>query len=122
MIRMLDGPAMGVELTPRRAPIYVRVVQDESLGAWDVLDLPDDTPGPSETLHVYRRVEGSWSAGGGFACSRGGNQGHRCTPLGQGGEYEHVSIDGERFRGTDAWRAWCLSQPQARPTAEAFGA
>lgn len=106
---------MGVELAPRRAPIFLRIVQDETSGRWDVLDLPDDTPSPSETLHVYKRVPGTFQSGAGvFACTRG----HGCHHGTDSGDYRHVSIEGERFRYTDPWREWCLSQPEARPTAE----
>lgn len=122
MIRCLDGPAVGVELSCRRAPIYLRVVCDTLAQKWDVLDLPDDSPAPSETVYVYRREPGTWGSSGGFACGRG-QGGAGCVELGESGHYRLVAdVDGELFRSTDVWREWCLSQPEARPAAETFGA
>jgi hypothetical protein len=49
-----NGPAAGVVLTLRRAPLFLRVVQD-SVGNWDALDQVSDLPGPEEKLYAYRR-------------------------------------------------------------------
>lgn len=112
-MKFLDGPAVGVSLSCHRAPIYLRVVQDTSERRFDALDQPDDTPTPSEIIHVYRRVEGTWGCV--FACTRSGRGGGRY----EHGDYVHVPVgDTEPFRSTEAWRAWCMGQPEARPTAE----
>lgn len=54
MITLLDGPAAGVKLTLRRAPVMLRVV--ESRGSWDALDQLDDEPRRGEKVHVYLQV------------------------------------------------------------------
>lgn len=115
MSRFLDGPAEGVEIVARRAPMYLRVVQDQVTLKWDVLDQPDDTPSPSELVFVYRRVESTFGAV--QACGRGNGGG--CREY-QHADYRHVEVEGEQFRDTGAWRHWALSQPEARPTADAF--
>jgi len=51
MTRFLDGPAEGVTLMLRRAPIYLRVVHRGT--EWDALDALDDRPTPDETIYVY---------------------------------------------------------------------
>lgn len=114
MSRFMDGPAEGVEIVAQRAPMYLRVVQDQTTLRWDVLDQPDDTPSPSELVFVYKRVEGT--GGVVFACTRSSRGGGRY----EGADYRHVEVEGEQFRDTSAWRDWALSQPEARPTADAF--
>lgn len=100
----LDGPAGTVVLTLRRCPVFLRLVQDETTRRWDALDQLDDTPGPDERIHVYRRVEGTWSQV--FLCGRGPK-----APSGRHefADYRHVAIDGERFRDTGPWREWVQS-------------
>lgn len=53
MARFIDGPAAGVYLELRRAPIMLRVVCSGK-GQWDALDQLDDLPLWNETVHVYR--------------------------------------------------------------------
>lgn len=55
MTKFIDGPAAGTVLSLRRAPLYLRAVQNAD-GNWDALDQLDDTPEPDETVTVYRRV------------------------------------------------------------------
>ncbi len=55
MTKFVDGPAAGVTLALRRSPLFLRVVRSGS--DWDALDQVDDTPGPSEALFAYRRVD-----------------------------------------------------------------
>ena len=52
MITFIDGPAKGVELSCRRAPVMLRVVQS-SRGNWDALDQASDSPRSQETIFVY---------------------------------------------------------------------
>lgn len=52
MIRFLDGPAQGIELECRRAPVMLRAVQNR-FGNWDALDQPHDVVRSSEAVSVY---------------------------------------------------------------------
>lgn len=54
MTRFEDGPAAGVNLSLRRAPMFLRVVQNNQTGEWDALDQLDDTPEKNETIFVYK--------------------------------------------------------------------
>jgi hypothetical protein len=105
-MRCLDGPAEGVTLMARRAPMFLRLVYDELARKWDALDALDDTPSPSETVHVYRRGPGSWSSM--FACR--GSHGGRYEM----GDYRYVPYaPHEELRDTEAWREWVNSQAAA---------
>jgi hypothetical protein len=86
MLRFDGGPAAGHALACRRAPIYLRVVVDETDGHVDALDLLDDTPGPSEQVHVYRRTRQGLPT---FACSRG--RGGGCSEIADA-DYGHRQI------------------------------
>lgn len=55
MTSFAGGPAAGVSLLLRRAPLYLRAVTGPD-GKWDALDLLDDAPAPNETVVAYRRV------------------------------------------------------------------
>lgn len=106
-MKALDGPAAGLELDLRRCPMYLRLVQDTMALKWDALDQPDDTPGPSETVYVYRRRPGT--GGVVFACTRRSSR----DPRFEHGDYEHMpEVDGEALRDTDGWRTWAMSQPE----------
>lgn len=110
MSRFLDGPAAGQELTLARAPIFLRVVIDQTDGKVDALDRLDDTPSPSEHVHVYERVDGTWrSTAGVFACVRSGPHRGCHHSGGESADYRHP------------WQAWAKSTERARPKAEAFG-
>ena len=56
MIVFDDGPAAGVSLQLRRAPLFLRVVIDKQTGEVDALDQLGDQPRLGETIHAYRRV------------------------------------------------------------------
>lgn len=118
MIDFKDGPAAGTSLTLARAPIYLRVVIDETTGQVDALDQMDDTPGPSERIHVYRRtIDGGMV----HVCGRGSRHGRGCSAYVMA-SYEHMpDVDGESVRVNERWRAWALARPEARPRAEALG-
>jgi hypothetical protein len=111
--KFLDGPASGVCLKLRRAPIFLRVVR-KAAGKWDALDQLDDEPEDMETVYVYRLVPGTeyhahvWP-----------------SPLGlsgwiSGADYEFISQqpnDGE-IRSIAAWRAWVETQANFGPLDE----
>lgn len=54
MIRFLDGPAAGVELQLRRAPLILRVVFNSRTKEWDALDQEHDRAKPHEQIFLYR--------------------------------------------------------------------
>lgn len=109
MITFINGPASGTVLELQRAPQLLRVVVDETDGRVDALDQLDDTPGPSERVHVYRRTR---YGGQIFACARG--RGARSSVI-QDADYEHLpDVDGEQLRDTAPWRAWAESEGAQR--------
>jgi hypothetical protein len=100
MINFLDGPAEGVTLALRRAPLLLRVVRSQR-GAWDALDQLEDEAQPKESIFVYR-LEGptSWY----HVCRR---------PRSQSGMYMIASYRvlpeqpaEEHLRTTKAWHVW----------------
>jgi hypothetical protein len=113
VIRFLDGPAAGVSLMLRRAPVVLRVVsrpprgKDDTVAhglAWDALDQLDDLPEPRETVHVYRRQrDPTWF----HLCIRG--KGKRAAGFYAVADYRLYwrQPDGTITRDTAAWRAWC---------------
>lgn len=89
------GPADGRSLSCRRAPIFLRVVIGPR-GKLDALDQLLDEPRKTETIHVYRKRDGS----GGHVCVRPGG----CFEM---GEYDYLpDVVGEEMRETSVWRAW----------------
>lgn len=54
MLAFLDGPANGQTLSPRRAPMMLRVV--ECRGQFDCLDQLADVAKKDERIHVYVMV------------------------------------------------------------------
>ena len=55
MVTFIDGPATGVVLELRRAPVFLRVVRSRETGNWDALDKIGDAPAIHEDVYVYRR-------------------------------------------------------------------
>lgn len=53
MSRFIDGPAEGIDLQLRRAPLLLRAVKSP-LGKWDALDQLDDVPRADERIYVYQ--------------------------------------------------------------------
>lgn len=103
MSKFIDGPATGVQLQHRRAPIMLRVVQNAA-GKWDVLDQPGDTPAPDEKIFVYRLTARACSY---HLCVRGKNR--DAGGWYQDGVYKVLvpqpnDVD---LRTADAWDAWC---------------
>ena len=103
MIRFLDGPAAGVGLLLRRAPVFLHAVQDAE-GKWDALDQLDDRPSPGETVYAYRQS----SHTGYIHINTGRREGH--------GFYRVATYrlcpdqpDGMTMHDTALWRGWCLA-------------
>ena len=104
MIVFTDGPASGTKLSLRRLPVLLRVVIDQD-GTVDALDQLDDTPKPTEAIHVYRIVAGSDSRA--IVCSRG--RGCRRENSATYRLYEKQPDDADA-RDTTNWQAWAESQ------------
>lgn len=101
----MDGPAVGVTLACARTPCFLRVVQDTLSLRFDALDLPGDTPGPSDVIHVYRRIPGTFQQPA-HVCTRG----RGCSVIGFA-DYEYVPMDDtEPLRSTETWREWAGAQ------------
>lgn len=54
MTHFEDGPAKDKTLMLKRAPRFLRVVDEN--GQFDALDQLDDAPRPDEKIYVYERV------------------------------------------------------------------
>lgn len=108
-MRFVDGPAVGVSLMCRRAPMYLRVTQDAGARKFDALDQPGDEPEPQEILHVYSRVPGTFSSA--HLCARGSARG--ASGWYEFADYAFVPLeDTERFRDVEVWRGWATAQPE----------
>lgn len=111
MTRFVDGPASGVTLYLKRAPMYLRAVCTPGGGhhsdVWDALDQLDDTPSEEEIITVYRRQgEATWIHIN--RRPRGGGVFH-------GGSYCVVDPQpsDSTVRSTSAWQAWVAEQAAA---------
>lgn len=108
MTTFTNGPARGQRLMLKRAPIFLRVVQDFS-GNWDALDQPEDTPRLGETLHAYRLTA---KPGACHICTRG-PRGGRAGGFYTIASYELVEAQPDQATLSDPeqWSAWCHNQP-----------
>ncbi len=106
MTKFRDGPAAGVVLTLRRAPIFLRVVRDPA-GMWDGLDQLADTPAPAEAVCAYRKVSDD-----GTIHVDGGRDGRRFGLWLAAATYEYVEPQPAEgvMRVNEAWRAWCQAE------------
>ena len=108
MSRFLDGPAAGINLMLRRAPVFLRVTLDRA-AKWDGLDQLGDTPNDDEQIFVYRRqgeptrmhllIRGKGKAGGGW------------YEMGEYRFWPEQPTD-EQMRHMPERRAWCVAQQQ----------
>lgn len=101
LLMMGGGIADGKEFTCARAPVYLRVVHGPENKAendyFDVLDLLEDEPFPSDTIYVYRQTSVA------FICGRG-----RGAHSGRHAFYkpdEDFKADQAELHDTDTWRA-----------------
>ena len=109
MTRFLDGPAQGVTLYLKRAPVYLRAVQGPDgpthTGDWDALDQLDDSPRSGERVVVYRlEGEPTW-----MHVNRRGRHG---SGVFRGGNYRVVTPQPaeDQVRSTSAWQRWVAEQ------------
>lgn len=117
MIRFLDGPADGTELSLRRAPRFLRVVVDAK-GRIDALDLLDDVAGAGETVHVYQGDVDTLMAlpDDIFVCTSG--PGGLRQAGGAEGVYRHRGdVEGEPLRDTATWRSWVTEEVERQESA-----
>jgi hypothetical protein len=103
MTRFLDGPAVGTTLLLKRAPLFLRAVQDQA-GTWDALDQLTDEPRADERIVVYRMVEGPTVVHI--------NRGRNGSGFYRGGGYLLVDPQpsDDVVRKTQLWRWWCAGQ------------
>lgn len=106
MTRFQDGPAKGKTLMLKRAPRFLRVVEDRK-GGIDALDQLEDVPHAHETIHAYEMI---------------GERGmcHVNMGRGRGGFYSFANYalcktqpSDEVLRCNDDWRAWCEAMRDA---------
>jgi hypothetical protein len=106
MTSFTNGPAQDQTLMLKRAPIFLRVVQDNA-GKFDALDQPEDTPRPGEKLYAYRIREKPGGCHLSIRC-RGKRGGGFYTIA----SYELVEVQPDQAFMADAnhWGAWCHAQ------------
>lgn len=106
MTKFEDGPAAGKVLQLRRAPLFLRVVQD-SRGEFDGLDQPGDVPRPDETVMVYVKAS---SDGIIHLDSRNkdGQPNGRWFPLSTYTLFAEQPEDAV-VRNNETWAAWALA-------------
>lgn len=100
MTTFTDGPAAGVTLMIRRAPLFLRVAYHRYAEKWDALDQVGDEPTGAEDYTVYRLAEvkgrGHMRPGGCFVIAE-----YKVWP---------VQPDQAVMRNNEKWRAWATQQ------------
>lgn len=101
MSHFIDGPAKGVSLQVRRAPIVLRVTQSSD-GVWDALDQPDDEPRTDEAVYVYLLVSGI------SRCHIRATS-KRASGFFESGHYRLLDPqpNDSEIRKTSDWKLWC---------------
>lgn len=111
MTTFLDGPATGQRLMLKRAPIFLRAVQDAA-GNWDALDQLEDEPAAGERIVVYQlAAPPSWA----HVLKRGrdGDGNYAGSGFYTVAEYQVLPTqpDDQDARENWRWRAWNSLQP-----------
>ena len=110
MTKFMNGPAAGVVLGLRRAPLYLRAVQNRfaEKAEWDALDMLTDRPDPNERIVAYRRTKYDGHV---HVCRRPSGSGYFAMA-------EYVVGDPQRaddvLRNTSKWQAWAEAQALAQ--------
>lgn len=110
-VKLLDGPAAGVCLALRRAPLFLRVVQDKYANTdagqreWDALDKTTDVPRPGETVYAYRQISHYGTA---MVDGRDPKTGRRWGTCTQIATYRFIEQqpDQAALRDNARWREW----------------
>lgn len=107
--RFHGGPADGKVLCMARAPVFLRVVVEGD--AVDALDLLDDEPKVSETLHAYRKVsdDGTVHVDGRDASGKRFGRWYACATY----RINDDQPDDAVMRDAAAWRKWCMDNALA---------
>jgi len=102
MTTFLDGPAAGVVLGLKRAPVLLRVVRAVG-GDWDALDQLTDSAAPDEAITVYARASEPFSAHV--------NMGRKGCFWFESAEYRVLAVQpaDAAVRTNAAWRAWATA-------------
>ncbi len=110
MMKFIDGPAAGVVLGIRRAPVLLRVVRFGDGDLWDALDQVDDVPRERESIYVYVVVNKPEMV----HLNMGRKKGSGYYPMGQ---YRLVSEQPSDaiLRSRAAWAAWCQERRDLWP-------
>src|SRR4051794_15524071 len=105
MSTFIDGPAAGVHLMLRRAPVMLRTVTTGG-GKWDALDQPNDQPAADERIYLYRAVPGT-AFGMHLNCGRGKNR--EAGGIYQSADYQFVEPqpDDVTLRDSAKWVEFC---------------
>ncbi|MFN7019859.1 MAG: hypothetical protein ACK4WH_00850 [Phycisphaerales bacterium] len=103
MVKFLDGPAAGVALMLRRAPVFLRVVLSAHR-TWDALDQPEDLPTRSETVFVYVLTDRPTAVH--IKMARRSQSGFYAQAV-----YQHVRahVPPASVRDAESWREWVES-------------
>lgn len=106
MTIFLDGPAVLVNLSLARSPVFLRVVQNAA-GEFDALDQLDDVAADDEQIVAYR-LAGVPSVAFIDYTSKGRRYGKQVRMA----KYRVVAEqpDDTTMRDTAAWRDWCVVQ------------
>lgn len=109
MIRFLNGPAKGVRLELRRAPVFLRVVfnSGREQDQFDALDQLDDTPEPDEQIWVYRRIGKAGTLH--VLYTEKGRRRGKWLATGDYGLCREQPAE-EIMRDKEKWQAWCTEQ------------
>lgn len=105
MISFLDGPAVGQNLTVRRAKFFLRVTVDGD--KWDCLNEYWDTARPHENLFVYIAVEKATAVHLKMAKRSESGWYALC-------QYRFLEPQppDDAIRDNEKWRAWCMAQTE----------
>lgn len=100
MTHFEDGPAKDKTLMLKRAPRFLRVVEEN--GQFDALDQLDDEPRPNENIYAYERVGEV-----GMIHINAGRKNH--GGLFTMATYRYIKDQPKdiNMRNRDQWQLWC---------------
>jgi hypothetical protein len=110
IVILTDGPAKNKRLVLTRTPLFLRVAISAK-GTIDALDLVDDSPGETETVHVYR-LDGKPAEV--LYCCTEARTGRKYSRQEKLADYVYHSNQPSVDVGRDLtlWQTWCLTEQQ----------